>query len=428
MHSGKISNFIQRLFQHKYHRKNTSYEDLENAKFNIWLFREHEIHEQDEPAQFRTSTQNHLSMGQLLSHLFDIRPEETSDLYINDNGSFNYFAESSAIWDYDILSPYISNNERTLTPGKHMFYNLLYRPSTKRSDFYDLSNMNADTTILLHTFSPGKYKDSTSYLDVTICIPYFSNAREQQKRFRDNNSCTKSFSIAYDFKTPSQAESEYRFIKEEIDTAHPTTNALTHKEWSLLQNITPDLGNEYYWGRKAFNESRYMDSILYFENVYHALCRKWYKKGLTGKEMSLLTETSFLIGFCYNDLRLYDKAYHYLELASRSNSKTHKYKKEFINCLVNSHNLLSIIYIDEYLQDIKNIQTKERSEEDYTFFFFLLRRKAYILIEMDQFEDAEYILRRLLEEDPDNEVVLRELAFIQNQKKKNNMAEERDIK
>ena len=144
---------------------------------------------------------------------------------------------------------------------------------------------------------------------------------------------------------------------------------------------------------------------------------KWYKKGLSSDEMTMLTECSFLIGFAYNDMKMYDKAYNYLELAGRANSKDYKYKKEFVNCLVNSKNLLSIIYLDDYLQDMKNINENKRTSEDLNFFYFLLRRKAFILIEMDQFDDAEYILSKILEKDPYNEVVLNELAYIQKKRR-----------
>ena len=58
----------------------------------------------------------------------------------------------------------------------------------------------------------------------------------------------------------------------------------------------------------------------------------------------------------------------------------------------------------------------KRNDEDLRFFYFLLRRKAYILIEMEQFEDAEFILHRLLEKDPDNLIILKELAYIQHQR------------
>ena len=150
--------------------------------------------------------------------------------------------------------------------------------------------------------------------------------------------------------------------------------------------MKPDIGNEYYWGKKAFSEKRYLDAILYLKNIYSILKNKWYKKGLSSNEMNILTECSFLIGFSYNDMKMYDKAYNYLELAGRANNKNYKYKREFINCLVNSKNLLSIIYLDDYLQDMKNINEEKRTPEDLNFFYFLLRRKAFILIEIDQLD------------------------------------------
>lgn len=429
MKTGNLISLIQRIFKpHKYSSIDPYFE-LEGVLDHAWIYREHEIYEQKEKGSFRTSRESRITLGEILSHTFNIKEEEISQLCINNEGHITQIEDQPRIWQWDLLSPYLPNEEKTILSDKHIFYTLLYRDATPNEKYFDKSKFNASGSIMIHTFSAGKYKDSTSYIDVTICAPMFTHTKQIQHKLRQDYIHYKNFSIAYDYKAPSQALAEYKFLKEEVES-HPKEkpSRLSEKEWALLQNITEDIGNEFYWGKKAFNECRYLDAILYFENIYLSLCNRWYKKGLSSKEMNLLTETAFLIGFSYNDLKLYDKAYQYLELAARSNSKTQKYKKEFINCLVNSKNLLSIIYIDDYLQDIKNISTKERSEEDYNFFFFLLRRKAYILIEMDQYEDAEYILKRLLEEDPDNEIVLHELAFIQTQKKKQNIKEETEPK
>ena len=77
---------------------------------------------------------------------------------------------------------------------------------------------------------------------------------------------------------------------------------------------------------------------------------------------------------------------------------------------------------------MKNIPEKKRTVDEIDFFYFLLRRKAFVLIEMEQLDDAEYILFRLLEKDPDNSVVLKELAYIQNNRNQKNKTEQESVK
>nr|WP_320037224.1 hypothetical protein [uncultured Bacteroides sp.] len=52
--------------------------------------------------------------------------------------------------------------------------------------------------------------------------------------------------------------------------------------------------------------------------------------------------------------------------------------------------------------------------DDYSYYGFLLRRKSYVLIEMQQYDEAEKLLKMLLESDPDNSFIKTELAHIEN--------------
>ncbi|MEG0992299.1 MAG: tetratricopeptide repeat protein, partial [Bacteroidales bacterium] len=427
MKNKSIHSFLRRLFGYKTPPIPNPYNDFADFDNHSWIFREHEIHEQLPSTHFRTSSESKFELGYLLTHLYSASQEEVTNFTINDNGILDILTDPNAIWHYNLLAPFHFDQETSLS--KHIFYTLLYRPHPIDNHFHDQSQIHSEGAIMLHCYPTGKYKGHTCYIQIDICLPVFPSINTSYHNSKPTTAL-QSFTIAYDYKRPSQALAEYNYMRESIDNYNDLKlSSLTENEWTLLQHIHPQLGNEFYWGKKAFNSNRYLDAILYFKNVYDTLKDTWYKKGLNAKEMSLLTECSYLIGYSYNDLKLYDQAYHYLELAGRSNNKSYKYKKEFVNCLVNSRNLLSIIYIDDYLQDLKNLTDNKKNEEDLNFFYFLLRRKAYILIEMEQFEDAEYILHRLLEKDPDNLIILKELAYIQHQRKESApVAQERNKK
>jgi hypothetical protein len=412
-----FSKLFANLFNIPFDQKKISELNIENIINETWILKENNLHTQNN-FTFRTSSESMFKIGDILSILYDIRKDEISDLCINDINTTKRISSQEDIWNYNVLQHYrdvpIDNHKND---RYHVFYNLIYRKRDNIQSYKDKSVLVSDSAIMIHSCIGAKYKENALYIDITTSLTPQTKRNEKQSKVI--NQYYKSFSIAYDLRSGKQASSEYNYIKDSVEKENIDLKThITSREWVLLHLLSADIATEYYWGKKAYSESRFMDAIMYFNNIYDTLCHKWYKKGLSQQEMALLTECSFLIGFCYNNLKLYDKAYHYLELAGRSNFHTYRYKKEFINCLVNSKNLLSIIYIDDYLQDLRKINENERTEDDYNFLNFLLRRKAYILIEMEQYDDAEYILRKLLEKDPDNEIVLKELAFIQNKKGK----------
>lgn len=49
---------------------------------------------------------------------------------------------------------------------------------------------------------------------------------------------------------------------------------------------------------------------------------------------------------------------------------------------------------------------------------FLQRRKAYCLIELEQYEQAETYLKNILESEPDNQFANQEMKYINKMKKK----------
>lgn len=51
---------------------------------------------------------------------------------------------------------------------------------------------------------------------------------------------------------------------------------------------------------------------------------------------------------------------------------------------------------------------------------FLLRRKAYCMIELKEYECAESILNHILENDPENQFAKREIEYIKQMRKNEN--------
>ena len=321
---------LGRYFKKKNRQK--EYPDINNS--SNWIFKEHEIHEQDESFKYRVHKESDFSLGDLLSIIFSINRNDLQFLDVCENESMKNIRDKEDIWSYDILKPY-ANIKTDENSFPDIFYNIKYNKNK------DSNNAEATSgVIMFHTSYAGEYKNSTRYINIVICSSLI-NTKKHNHNDKDSNCAYKNLTIAYDFKDPSKALTEYSFLRETINRYNNNIEKyLTDNEWKLLETMDINIGAEFYWGKKAFIENRYLDAILYFKNVYRYMRDRWYKNGLNVSEMSLLTECAFLIGYSYNDMKQYDKAYSYLELAGRSNNLQYKYKKEFINCLVNSKNLL----------------------------------------------------------------------------------------
>lgn len=73
-------------------------------------------------------------------------------------------------------------------------------------------------------------------------------------------------------------------------------------------------------------------------------------------------------------------------------------------------------------QDEDDEQEQEESQEELqpekSFINFLNRRKAYILVEMKDYANAERLLKKMLDEPDSSDFALQELAYIQKNKSK----------
>ena len=93
------------------------------------------------------------------------------------------------------------------------------------------------------------------------------------------------------------------------------------------------------------------------------------------------------------------------------------YTEEYINCMVNGGDLRAYGIIEGLLQELANLPEKERAKSYFApFMNFLKRRKAYVLVERRSYEEAEKLLRKMIDEPDNADFAIHELAYIQKKK------------
>ena len=385
-----------------------------------WLQRELEFQHQNDKLQFRTNENHSLKFGELVNSLFDIRKEELSILSVND-GNLTTIEGDENIWNYEFLQHYRrdeNGNYNYFRVGCAGLINqtvltLSYRTHLKSDTDNDKSISKKDAILIVHLQYPEGLKDKTLYVQTTFCLP--TAMLERSKKGMNPQPKSLSILIGFDYRLNDEVEREFFTVfnsaKEKLKTNK--TEELDYLEKEILEVLFhPQIAKEFYFGKKVMAENRFWDAIEYFHNAFKALQFKWWEDQLSDEEFQTLIETSFLIGYCYYELGLFDKSYKYLEFSAKNSKVGYKYQSEFINCLIALKDIRSLMIIEYNLELLTKKTEEERTEYDYEFFMFLLRRKAYCMIELKQYDAADDILKHILKNDPDNEFAKKEIEYI----------------
>ena len=403
------------------------FKDGSEMDFDIfWLQRELEFQHQNDKFQFRTNENHSLKFGEVINSLFDIRKEELSVLSIND-GSLKTIEGEQDIWDYEFLQHYKRNEN-----GEYSYYRegcsklanqivltLAYKTYEKSKSDTDKSISKNDAILIVHLQYPEGLKDKVLYVQTTFCLPIVK--LERSKKGVNPQPQTLSVLIGFDFRPIEETNQEFYSVfnsaKEKLNSNR--TNELNYLENELLEVLYhPQIAKEFYFGKKVMTEKRFWDAIEYFNNAFKTLQHKWWHDQLSDEDFQTIIECSFLIGYCYYELGLFDKSCKYLEFSAKSGNSGYKYKSEYINCLIALHDIRALMTIDHHLEILTNKSDEERNDLDYDFYMFLSRRKAYCLIETGQHEQAEIYLKRILENEPENKFAKEEMEYINSLKNK----------
>jgi hypothetical protein len=403
------------------------FKDGSQMDFDIfWLQRELEFQHQSDRIQFRTNDNHSLKFGEIINSLFDIRKEELSVLTIND-GSLKIIEGEDKIWNYEFLGHYKRNEK-----GEYEYYRegcsklanqivltLSYKTYEKSKSDNDKSIIKRDAILIVHLQYPEGLKDKVLYVQTTFCLPTVK--LERSKKGMNPQPQSLSILIGFDFNTKEETEKEFYSIfnsaKDKLKAGK--AEQMDYLERELIQVLFhPQIAKEFYFGKKVMSENRYWDAIEYFNNAFKALQQKWWDDNLTDEEFQTLIECSFLIGYCYFEMGLFDKAYKYLEFSAKNSKHGFKYQSEYINCLIALKDIRSLMVIENNIKVLSEKKEEDRTENDDECQLFLIRRRCYCLIERKFYDKAKEGLYYILSVDPENKFAIQELEYIEKMNEK----------
>lgn len=295
-----------------------------------------------------------------------------------------------------------------------------------RLDYYDPRNPVKMRHMTLDFEQEGTTRD-TLYYRITMSIAPVTPVNEVEVYNSGAPKQQASVLIGYDLTPQEERIKKFRYLmKEALAKANGgQADCLSNDERLLIDMDWPDMNLMAYRAQVLFEQKRFYEAAGILERIYDTLSANRAAKGAMGKKRH--QKLYFMLGVCYGCLRQYEKALYFLQQTEPfANEES---ARAYVNCLVNKkdHRALNIIdNMIHLLQELTSQQQEDDQQEELNLhvpfeevehlYNFLSQRKAYLLVSTGNYEEAERLLKMMLDSADNSDFALKELAYIQKNK------------
>ena len=404
------NSFIRSLTDVKKEAKSSATSDLEWSEKEVardfFLLREQELRHQKKGAEWRQNDKEAATLRQWMDKVFGLVDVVFSELTVVTD-AVTVINDRESIASYNLSDTLIANGAFVRQKAMlDLVFFLPAHPTTRRRMTFSIQQADGCEDVLY-------YQVVATLLPLPSGIGRPLHSKEVQVQ-------SHSVLLAYDLRSTKQLQDEFVYMWKEAKSkvANGEENQLT-EEQRLIANVeSVDAARFVYRSRTLYRQKRYYEAISCLENAYRLLNSNIDKKSL--EERNLFLEVCYMLGFCYNELQQYDRAYYYLTFVTGVNRTL--YAEEYVNCMIYLGDYRSLMTIDGILKDLHNsiVEDEEGEVEQsvHPFLQFLYRRKAYVLVELHRFDEAEEMLRQMIDDPESGDFALDELAYIQQLREK----------
>ena len=404
------NSFIRSLTDVKKDAKSSATSDLEWSEKEVardfFLLREQELRHQKKGAEWRQNDKEAATLKQWMDKVFGLVDVVFSELMVVTD-SVTVINDRESIASYNLSDTLIADGAFVRQKAVlDLVFFLPAHPTTRRRMTFSIQQADGCEDVLY-------YQVVATLLPLPSGIGRPLHSKEVQVQ-------SHSVLLAYDLRSTKQLQDEFVYMWKEAKSkvANGEENQLT-EEQRLIANVeSVDAARFVYRSRTLHRQKRYYEATSCLENAYRLLNSNIDKKSL--EERNLFLEVCYMLGFCYNELQQYDRAYYYLTFVTGVNRTL--YAEEYVNCMIYLGDYRSLMTIDGILEDLHNsiVEDEEGEFEQsvHSFLQFLYRRKAYVLVELHRFDEAEEMLRQMIDDPESGDFALDELAYIQQLREK----------
>ena len=404
------NSFIRSLTDVKKEAKSSATSDLEWSEKEVardfFLLREQELRHQKKGAEWRQNDKEAATLKQWMDKVFGLVDVVFSELTVVTD-TVTVINDRESIASYNLSDTLIADGAFVRQKAMlDLVFFLPAHPTTRRRMTFSIQQADGCEDVLY-------YQVAATLLPLPSGIGRPLHSKEVQVQ-------SHSVLLAYDLRSTKQLQDEFVYMWKEAKSkvANGEENQLT-EEQRLIANVeSVDAARFVYRSRTLHRQKRYYEATSCLENAYRLLNSNIDKKSL--EERNLFLEVCYMLGFCYNELQQYDRAYYYLTFVTGINRTL--YAEEYVNCMIYLGDYRSLMTIDGILEDLHNsiVEDEEGEVEQsvHPFLQFLYRRKAYVLVELHRFDEAEEMLRQMIDDPESGDFALDELAYIQQLREK----------
>ena len=373
----------------------------------------------------RFNKESHATLGFILETLFDIKKE---DLYWMHIFSSNFdqsrmddrqINDKEEIWNYNLFDAIIYMTDEGTSSSKQgqnttitIRYDKAYYRRADKETCEDKSILYNDNSIILFLRNIAASGEGTRYMRVSVMIPDFVADDDMRASQSKNASQTMSFVLAWDETDPTDRLGKYQQLFDSLVEKNKNGKELTEDENLILATYMHrnSVGYNFGYAKWLLEQKRYFDALMQFLKVHEAL-----KLNHDDDTIEVYIETCYYLGYCYNELEQFEKAYYYLDIFSSADVIGDKYFKpryaeEYVNCLCNNGDDRAMGLMHCWIKELE--KKKELSEDERELYWFLWRRTAYLLIERKDYDEAEQLLDSLLKHPVTEKFARQELDYL----------------
>lgn len=324
--------------------------------------------EDDKERSDKVSFYSNYAIGLILQRIANIEENTIDGMnVISPDGSVTTMTDREQIWNESIYN-YLIPGTTVVFPYSRAYY--------ATGDAKDQSMLCHASSVIIRIDSANEEKN---LVRVNIMIPNFNNNDDRLGTSATNDPISYSLIMS------------------------------SKEEPILAGEKNMDAINDY--ALKCTNQNRFFEALIAYLYLYKKLAVN--RLSLTDEEKDIFYKTAYNLGFCFEELQDHEVALFYLEMASYSGLDT--YIQEFINALVNYRDPRAL----EVIRKVKDSGCDGDSEsKSYQFHYaFLDRREAYVLIDLQKYDEAEVLLKEMLNDPMSKEFAEGELKYVEQLRK-----------
>lgn len=431
------------VFSNKKEKKETTTSGIESqvfeeAKKRDWIRGELEFQHQYDNLKIRGNPDDNITLGRLLN-ILDISKDEIGDMYVVSQYlemQGQLIQDLEQVWNYDLCSAILQrldDGEYSTKFAEQVILSIWYKRNKNELEmdgcYTDNKYNGTNDLIIVHLRDSGNYttgsrRNDSYYICATVCIPPFAWTKQKMAitEYERLQGTVVSITFAFDVRNPEQKLEEFKYYRD--DTLNKIQankeDELSDIQRYILDNIRENIGKDFYFGKKAMEKKCFGNAIEYFQNIFEHFNSEYFNHEMSDNEIYYFYDSCYQLGSCFCELGLYEKALYYLDISWRVDNV--KYKSEYINCLIMRKDYRAFYTVKSEIERIAEIErcANELSDNYKEYYQFLKRRKIYLFIEKGFLEEAEKLLKDMLDQHIDEDFVLGELAYIQRIKNEKN--------